>query len=351
MTTVSVHYAHSLDVFDWEGRYRAGQVPDRWPYGLDHLHEHVQRVHVRQAPSGYVALCARVARAAGGGYDWARCLDVHAEGRRSGTGEVILAWDERAGVPLALSSQQPVVSGVIWLTDAQRRRRWSEWAARRALQRCGAVWALSSAQLPELRENWQVNPRRLHHLPFGVDAAFWSASGPGEVGRVLVVGNDRDRDHATAVRAAGLAQRAVRSLRLRLVTHHQVDVPGDLGDQRQQLSHGDLRREYQRARVCAVAVKPNLHCSGITTVLEAMACGRPVVVTDTPGMRDYVSDGEHGLLVPPGDAEAMADAITALLRDPDRAQALGSAGRERVAKAFTTRAQAARLAELIHGAA
>jgi glycosyltransferase involved in cell wall biosynthesis len=59
------------------------------------------------------------------------------------------------------------------------------------------------------------------------------------------------------------------------------------------------------------------------TVVEAGACGLPCVAADSPGLRDSVVDGETGLLVPCGDAPAMATAALSLLRDPARREAMG----------------------------
>ena len=70
-------------------------------------------------------------------------------------------------------------------------------------------------------------------------------------------------------------------------------------------------------------------------VIEAMAAGRPVVATRGGGIPEIVVDGKTGLLVPMGDARAMADAIGSLLSDPARAEAMGRAGRERVEQCFT----------------
>jgi len=65
-------------------------------------------------------------------------------------------------------------------------------------------------------------------------------------------------------------------------------------------------------------------------LLEAMACAVPVVATDHGGPREICLDGKTGLLVPPGDAPAMAAAIGRLLADPDEARVMGEAGRRRV---------------------
>jgi glycosyltransferase involved in cell wall biosynthesis len=72
-------------------------------------------------------------------------------------------------------------------------------------------------------------------------------------------------------------------------------------------------------------------------VLEAMAMGRPVVATATGGLPEAVLDGETGLLVPPGEPAALAEALVSLLRDPTRARRMGEAGRERALAHFDSR--------------
>jgi starch synthase len=80
--------------------------------------------------------------------------------------------------------------------------------------------------------------------------------------------------------------------------------------------------------------------------LEAMACGTAVVGSAVGGIPEVVSDGETGLLVPPDDADALAAALNALVRDPARADALGRAGRDRAVAEFGWQAVAAQTAAL-----
>ena len=75
-----------------------------------------------------------------------------------------------------------------------------------------------------------------------------------------------------------------------------------------------------------IVLNPSLADNMPISVLEALACGVPVVSTNVGGIPALLQDGVTALLVPPGDPAAMAHAIVALLRDPPRAQALVTAG-------------------------
>jgi glycosyltransferase involved in cell wall biosynthesis len=63
-------------------------------------------------------------------------------------------------------------------------------------------------------------------------------------------------------------------------------------------------------------------------LLEATACGLPIVTTDTPGCRDVVTHGVNGLLVPVKNAQAIADALETLIKDPGLRHRMGNAGRK-----------------------
>jgi glycosyltransferase involved in cell wall biosynthesis len=85
-----------------------------------------------------------------------------------------------------------------------------------------------------------------------------------------------------------------------------------------------------------IAVIPSRRREGLPrTLLEAAACGRPVIVTDVPGSRHFVRDGVEGLIVPPEDPAALADAIARLASDPALRQRMGTAARDRILSGFT----------------
>jgi glycosyltransferase involved in cell wall biosynthesis len=74
-----------------------------------------------------------------------------------------------------------------------------------------------------------------------------------------------------------------------------------------------------------VFVLPTSYREGMPrTIIEALATGRPCVVTDVPGCRDIVDDGQTGLIVPPGNAAKLVEALLRLLENPDLVRAMSA---------------------------
>ncbi|MEM6615975.1 MAG: glycosyltransferase family 4 protein [Pseudomonadota bacterium] len=97
----------------------------------------------------------------------------------------------------------------------------------------------------------------------------------------------------------------------------------------------DVRTLWREADI---AVIPSRTREGMPrAMLEAAACGRPLIVTDLPGPREFVRDGVEGLVVPPEDPDALADAIARLVGDAELRKRMGSAARERFLSGYTER--------------
>ncbi len=95
----------------------------------------------------------------------------------------------------------------------------------------------------------------------------------------------------------------------------------------------DVAPLWRRAHIAALAPRGG---EGVPmSLIEAAACGRPIVATDVPGCREIVADGKNGFLVPPNDPEAFAEALERLIRDPEMRRRFGAAGREMVEREFT----------------
>jgi glycosyltransferase involved in cell wall biosynthesis len=132
---------------------------------------------------------------------------------------------------------------------------------------------------------------------------------------LVVCGDGRDLD-------------SLRSLAGRLGMRDRVSFKG-------WLTAAALAAEFAEAQVVAI---PSVWPEPFGLVgIEAFALGIPVVASHTGGIGDWLEHGVSGLAVAPGDASALADALRELLGDPQRARAMGAAGRESVASRFTPR--------------
>lgn len=95
----------------------------------------------------------------------------------------------------------------------------------------------------------------------------------------------------------------------------------------------DMPRVYSQAHVVCL---PSTYGEGVPKVLiEAAACGRPIVTTDTPGCREIARGGQNALLVPPYDVKALTVALERLIHDGNLRRALGAKGRQIVEAEFS----------------
>ncbi|MEN8173964.1 MAG: glycosyltransferase family 4 protein, partial [Chloroflexota bacterium] len=96
---------------------------------------------------------------------------------------------------------------------------------------------------------------------------------------------------------------------------------------------GEMEKVYQQAHM---VVLPSLYGEGVPTVLiEAAACGLPLIATDSPGCRSIVHHEINGILIPPHDVPALVQAVTRLSQDAQLRGKMGAAGRQMVLDRFT----------------
>ena len=244
----------------------------------------------------------------------------------------------------------------------------SSWCERTAIEAATAVIAVSNGMRADILMTYPaVLPDRVHVIHNGIDAQQY-APDPGRevldrygiqpgrpsvvfVGRVtrqkglqvLLRAAPRIAPGAQLVLCAGQAdtpelQDEVSELAARLGASRSdvIWIPGMLAKHEviQILSHATVF-------ACPSLYEP----LGIVN-LEAMACGTAVVASAVGGIPEVVQDGRTGLLVPPDDEAALADAINAFVDDPARAAEFGARGRARAVAEFSWDTIAAQTAEL-----
>ncbi len=132
---------------------------------------------------------------------------------------------------------------------------------------------------------------------------------------------------------------------------HQTNQPAALGADILRTGHRPDPEEVARhLRLCWLVLAPSLREGVPNALLEAMACGIPVVASAVGGIPDVVHDGQNGVLVPRGQLHHLGARVLELVQGPaERRQALGEAGRATVLAGFTLDHERQRLGEVLAG--
>ncbi|MBL7199911.1 MAG: glycosyltransferase [Anaerolineae bacterium] len=260
-----------------------------------------------------------------------------------------------ANVPVVIATRHTVEMG-----GAAR-----EWVNCVTVALCDAMVVVSN-QVHELqlRQPW-IDPTKLVVIPNGVPVETATCCSPestqalrqewGIDADVLVVGTvarlGPEKGHAYLLEAAAEVLKQVLQTRLLLVgdgpMRSQLEGRAKALGVADSIVFAGLRHDVPTIlSLFDLFVLPSLWEGLPMAVLEAMAAGLPVVATAVGGTPEVVVDGVTGLLVPPGDPDALAEAIFRLLRDPDLRQRMGQAGRERVVERFSAERMVERTEQL-----
>lgn len=214
-----------------------------------------------------------------------------------------------------------------------------------------ASYQVADGIAPHSRYNrrWQLvngaDPARMHTMYNGVTVEdFPVATGEPDVPTVSFLGRiDPVKDVRSLITAFADVREALPQARLRIfggAPAGQEDYLSgcqalieELGLAQAARLEGPTQRPVEAYHSGSVVALSSISEGFPFSVVEAMACGRPVVCTNVGGVSEAVGDG--GLVVPPKDPKALGAALTGVLLDDDRRRAMGRAARERVVEWFT----------------
>jgi glycosyltransferase involved in cell wall biosynthesis len=270
------------------------------------------------------------------------------------------------GLPLVGTCHHPVtVDKALDLEHAEswRRkitlRRWYGFLGMqmKVARRIPRVLTVSSSSKRDIVEQYGLRPEQLEVVPIGVDHTHFRPRPeiPKVPGRIMTTASadvpfkgllplveaiaklrtERSEVHLVVVGKLRAESRVAGAIE-RLGLHDAIFFEPGVSDDR-------MVELYAQAQV---AVVPSLYEGFSLPAVEALACGVPLVATTGGALPEVVGrDGATGMLVPPGDAGALAIAIRTLLDEPELAARLSEAGRKRILESFTWKACAQATAE------
>ena len=257
--------------------------------------------------------------------------------------DLILSHTEKVSFPLALilkwfRSSKPhiVVLSRITSVDNERSKK-KIWFLKKTRESITSFLIWSSVQRKIAIERFGVDPEKIKLLKRGVDQFFWSPR-EAETDMICSAGMEA-RDYPTLVNAlrhleipchiaAGATRGDIFKTVERLYSIEDIPEWVSVGPKTQL----DLRSLYARSRFTVVPLLQSDSDNGLTTIIESMAMGKPVICSRTEGQIDVIQEGVTGLFFPQGDSEALRNAIESLWNDPERCEEMGRAARAYIVK-------------------
>jgi len=237
----------------------------------------------------------------------------------------------------------------------------SKWMEREGLCSCDRVIAVSGGMKKDIMNCYPIPSSKISVVYNGIDPSVYARREEGRVLESLGIRKPYALFVGRLTRQKGVfdlleaSRKFLPGTQLVLATG-KPDEPGILDDLKRavrgrkdvvwinsMLGQKDTIALYSGA---AVAVTPSVYEPFGIVVVEAMACGAPVVASAVGGIREIVESGRSGLLVPPADPPALAEAVNRVLTDNTLAQKLASNARSRVERHFTWEAAAKKTFEL-----
>lgn len=202
-----------------------------------------------------------------------------------------------------------------------------EWLARRTIPHADRVIVYSSNQIDLLQQTY-TGMKRPEFFPISLDVEFFTPQ-PRQPGppSVLTVGLDQGRDFDILLEATRGMDVHVRIKGGRKPVIFDRAAHPNVSLIETHLAPPAFRALYADATIVAVTTFSTPNACGVTSLLEAMAMAKPIIVSANPALRDYIPPDDACIVVPIGDRAALGAAIAALLANPSEAAAMGERAR------------------------
>ncbi len=267
---------------------------------------------------------------------------------------LVFAWSERAGIPLA-GFKRLIRSNNRFVSMFQC------WSKRQELVitkldlfQSMDVIIVHCVSMQENLVRLGAPRERVKLIHYSIDQDFFAPRTDVEQRRnvVMSIGEPRSRDYASLFEA-------VKGLPLTLevagfghwyAREKKSPMAASIPENVTMLSHLpqlDLRNQYASSQFVVIPMHDLVYSAGATASMEAGSMARAVVAFHSCGISDYIIDGETGILVEPGNVQAMRDTIQFLLANPKEAKRLGDNARQRILEELNLETYVKNIAEVL----
>jgi glycosyltransferase involved in cell wall biosynthesis len=213
-----------------------------------------------------------------------------------------------------------------------------------------AIFVYATTQKDYAEKVLRIPARKLHLIPFHADTRFFQPMPGVAVERRISSAGLELRDYPTLIEAVRGLDVDVRLAAASPWSKRKSETAGQTlppNVSARSYNYHELRELYASSQFIVVPLYENDFQAGVTTMLEAMAMGKAIIVTRTRGQRDVIQHGINGVYVSPGDPGALRDAIGSLLASPNQRAQLGANARRTIESEMSLDLWAERISKVV----
>ncbi|MDA9801509.1 glycosyltransferase [Candidatus Pseudothioglobus singularis] len=216
------------------------------------------------------------------------------------------------------------------------------WFIRKLLSGSNKILVLSSNAKYELSKVFKIPLEKIDVFYFGADLTFWSFKkfNFDERDYILSVGNDINRDYETLCKAVSDKYKTI------IVTSKKISCDGV--EIKSKLTNKELLELYHGARlIITPSIYIKTESSGLSSTVQAMACGTPVLISDSPSMRDLFEENQEIFYFEPENKESLEKKLTELWGNKKLLERISKNGKIKINKTLNSENMAIQLHKIL----